>query len=86
MTPDPHGYLRLHRSLEFIALELEHLGSRQTAASVRAADAYFGGSPTEFLGEAAIALELLRASQELPPSLRAFVGSLADEIQNGLDQ
>lgn len=84
MTVDPSGYLRLHRSLRFLSEELAHVGQLDAQASIDRADAFFGGSPTEFLGESLLALQaLLNGSLELPPAMRAFVAGLAAEINEG---
>jgi hypothetical protein len=70
--------------MRFISEELAHAGQADAQASIDQADAFFGGSPTEFLGESLLALQALQnGSSELPQALRAFVAGLADEIAEG---
>ena len=87
MSPDPGGYLRLRRGLAFISQELREADERESAEVVERAIAFFGGSPTEFLGESSAALEaLLSGSGSLDPSLHAYVAALAAEIREGFDR
>ena len=82
---DPHGYVRLARSLDFVANELRHAGFDEGFVAIDRARAFRSGSPTEYLGEAALALDwVLRHSTKLSPSLVAFMSALAAELRAGL--
>jgi hypothetical protein len=60
--------------LTFIGQELREADEIDPAESVERVIAFSGGSPTEFLGESLIALEvLLGGPASLAPSLREFV-------------
>ena len=85
---DPHGYVRLKRSLDFIEGECVAAGEIALGDSVARAGRFFGaGSPSEFLGEASLALRgLVENPGRLPRSLVAFVESLAGEIREGFDR
>jgi hypothetical protein len=87
MSLDPGGYLRLRRALTFIGQELREADQIGPAERVERVVAFSGGSPTEFLGESLIALEvLLGGPASLAPSLREFVAALAAEIREGFDR
>lgn len=84
MAPDPNGYLRLRRALTFIAQELREAGETEPVEQVERAIAFFGGSPSEFLGESLIALEhVLGCPVAVAPSTHAFVDALASEMREG---
>ena len=83
-NPDPFGYMRLARGLEFLANEASAAGLEP--ASLRRARRFYLGSPTEFLDEALTAIEAILASRrELPPSIVGFAEGLASEIRRGFD-
>lgn len=83
-TSDPGGYLRLRRSLAFVAQELREANDVQPAEDIERAIAFFGGSPSEFLGESLISLDrLLDGPVSLSPSVGAFASALAAEIRAG---
>ena len=87
MGPDPGGYRRLRRALTFIGQELRETDETESAEDVERAIAFFGGSPTEFLGESLIALErVLGGPASLASSTRALAEALASEIREGLDR
>lgn len=81
------GALRLRRSLVFIGQELREAGDTNLAENIERAIAFFGGSPSEFLGESLIALEgLLGEPASIAPSMREFVSALATEIREGFER
>ena len=83
-SPDPHGYQRLFRSLEFIAKECREAGASAAARELERAMAFFGtGSASEYLGEASIALAVAARTEPLPPSVRAFASAVESEIRSG---
>lgn len=87
MSLDPGGYLWLRRALTFIGQELREAEETDRAEHIERAIAFFGGSPTEFLGESLIALEgLLSGPASLTPSMHAFVSALVAEIREGFDR
>jgi hypothetical protein len=79
---DPHGYRRLNQWLDGLSVRLAGLGLLEEAAAARRASQFFGGSPTEFLGESRIALRAIRA-QQLPADLRSEVDQVIDDIDEG---
>ena len=82
---DRSGYERLSRALDFLAVEVESAGL--DADALLAARRFYGGSPSEFLGEALIALEhLLTHASLLPTSVAAFADGLAAEIRTGFER
>ena len=82
---DPHGYGRLVRSLDFLVLEVRAAGVDPIGLVL--ARGFYGGSPTEFLGESLIALEALLSSSEMfAPSVVAFADALAQEIRLGFER
>ena len=82
-TADPHGYRLLDRSLAFIAAEVRHSGNEAVALEVDRAREYAIGSPSEFLGEARIALRLVAGLERAPRSIRRFAEELVAEIDEG---
>lgn len=87
MGPDPGGYLRLRRALTFIGQELRETDETESAEHIERAIAFFGGSPTEFLGESLIALErVLGGPVALAPPTRTLAEALASEIREGFDR
>lgn len=82
---DPLGYDRLARALDFLIVESGAAGV--DSQQIQLARRFYGGSPTEFLGESLIALEqLLAEGDDLPPSVQAFASSMAGEIRHGFEQ
>lgn len=82
---DALGYDRLIRSLDFLIVETEAAGV--DGGGLRAARGFFGGSPTEFLGETLLAIEALLPDRDaLAPSVTVFAETLADEIRQGFEQ
>lgn len=82
---DPHGYARLARSLDFLIVEVGEAGADSSGLS--AARRFYGGSPTEFFGEALLALEAtLNQADSLPSSVAAFANALAAEIRVGFQR
>jgi hypothetical protein len=85
---DPHGYLRLKRSLDFIKGECLAAGETELGEQVaRAARFAAAGSPSEFLGEASQALRsLVEKPGLISRSVVAFAESLDGEIREGFDR
>jgi hypothetical protein len=82
---EPDGYDRLARALDFLAVEVRAAGL--DPSNIEAASRFYGGSPTEFLGESLIALEaLMLDGAELPSSVRAFVRALISELRRAFDR
>lgn len=82
---DPHGYARLARGLDFLIVEVGEAGADSSGLSF--ARRFHSGSPTEFLGEALLALEAtLRQADSLPSSVAAFADALAAEIRVGFQR
>jgi len=82
---DPHGYARLARALDFLVLEAE--AAHIDPAGLNVARRFYGGSPSEFLGESLLALEaILMSLDRLPPSIDAFVEALVAEIRLGFER
>jgi hypothetical protein len=82
---DPHGYARLARSLDFLIVEVGEAGADSSGLSV--ARRFYGGSPSEFLGESLLALEAtLNQADSLPSSVAAFAHALAAEIRVGFQR
>lgn len=82
---DPHGYTRLARSLDFLIVEVSEAGAEPSGLSV--ARRFYGGSPSEFLGESLLALEAtLNQADSLPSSIVAFADALAAEIRVGFQR
>jgi hypothetical protein len=86
MSIDPHGYERPNRSLGFILGECQLAGDDVSTTSVASAMQFRSGSPSEFLGESQLALDLVANRASLPDSIRAFAGALADEIRQGFER
>jgi hypothetical protein len=85
MLADPSGHVRLRRSLGFIGDELRE--GNDLADGVERAIALSAGSPSEFPGDALLALErLVSEGPAVPPSLRAFAVAVAAEIRQGFDR
>jgi hypothetical protein len=83
---DPHGYDRLARALDFVAIEVRSAGL--DPSNIETARRFYGsGSPSEFLGESLVALEtLVLDGAELPSSVLAFVQAVIAEIRQGFDR
>ncbi len=82
---DSYGYDRLKRALDFLIVETRESGL--DPAQLEVARRFYGGSPTEFLGEALHALESLLSDREmLPPSVEAFAASITSEIRQGFER
>ncbi len=77
---DPYGYVRLYRSMKFIATECREFGDDQLAEHVEQAMRFSSGSPTEFLDEAERALKLVAGSHVLPTPTKTFASALSAEI------
>ena len=81
---DPHGYGRLNLKLSEFRLRLTALGEERYANLVRQAELYYGGSPTEFLGEARSALQaVLRGADDLPPEFVSAIREVVEAINEG---
>ena len=82
---DPHGYARLARSLDFLIVEVSEAKADSSGLSL--ARRFYGGSPSEFLGESLLALEAtLNQAELLPSSVVAFADALAAEIRLGFQR
>jgi len=82
---DPHGYARLARGLNFLVVEVE--AAKLDPTGLDHALQFYGGSPSEFLGESLLALEaVLTSLDQLPPSVGAFANALAAEIRLGFER
>jgi len=62
MTSDAHGYQELCSVLQRVEAELRQASDEATADTVATAQKFAIGSPSEFLGEARIALQSVLAS------------------------
>jgi hypothetical protein len=82
-SDDPHGYRRLYRALHDIEQRLLASGDVEGAGAVHSASMFYGGSPTEFLGEARLALQTIAAHEGLPDGLMSQVNGLIEEINEG---
>lgn len=87
MTEDPHGYARLQAELGVIAEHLDRLGHAEPADVIRSAMRFYAtGSPSEYVGEAKLALQAVLADgSSLPDELSARIAAQADLIQQGQD-
>lgn len=82
---DPHGYVRLARGLDFLIVEVSEADADSSGLSL--ARRFYGGSPSEFLGESLLALEAtLNQAESLPSSVVAFADALAAEIRLGFQR
>jgi len=88
MTPesnDPHGYDRLARGLDFLITEVN--AAQLDSSRLQHARRFYGGSPSELLGESLAALEAVMSTVDLlPPSVAAFAEALAQEIRVGFER
>jgi hypothetical protein len=81
---DPQGYRRLNQTLMEIEQRLLAAGDSSAAAAVHGATLFYGGgSPTEFLGEARLALRALADLQALPDDLQRRVRETILAIDEG---
>jgi hypothetical protein len=81
---DPHGYVRLREALLGFARELAAAGHDAESDNVRQAAAFYGGSPSEFLGESRSAmLAALASGQDLPGGIVQRMRTLVAEIDEG---
>lgn len=82
-TPDPYGYIALHRRLRFVSDECRAAGLSDAAATVERAMRFSVGSPSEFLHESEIALRPLVGMSELPDSVRRLCREVMRDIDRG---
>lgn len=83
-TTDPGGYRRLYDKLTEIQAELLAVGFDAAAKQVRLARGYYGGMPTEFLGETRIILRALLADElAIPQPVRSRIVWIVDQITEG---
>lgn len=81
---DPHGYQRMTDFLLRASAELGNLGLSEQAGKLEASTHWPSQSPTEFLGDAALAIsEVLADGESFPPSLRASLESAVEAIRQG---
>ena len=82
---DAHGYSRLVRGLDFLIVEASEANVDSSGLSL--ARRFYGGSPSEFLGESLLALEaIVNQAESLPSSVVAFADALAAEIRVGFQR
>ena len=83
-SDDPHGYMRLKRAMLGFAAELSGAGHVTESEQVEHAAAFYGGSPSEFLGESRAAMDaVLGSGLDLPAGLVQRMKSLVAEIDEG---
>jgi hypothetical protein len=76
--------MRLKRAMLGLATELSGLGHVTESEQVQRAAAFYGGSPSEFLGESRAAMRaVLGSGLDLPAGLVQRMESLIDEIDEG---
>lgn len=87
VTDDSHGYARLQQALEVIADQLDGLGQAELGDRIRSAMRFYGtGSPSEYVGEAKLALhDVVAGGSSLPGELRDTIAVQLDLIQQGHD-
>jgi len=84
VNPDPHGYRELASILRRVEDELRRASEEALADAVAEAVKFENGSPSEFLGEARIALkEILSASPNIGPITKALARDALEKIDEG---
>ena len=85
-TPDdPHGYLTLRRFLAEAAMRLAEAGFDDDASRVRIASEWVG-SPSELMGESALALKAAVRRDGLPSDLAADMNDALSAIRLGFQR
>jgi hypothetical protein len=84
VNPDPHGYRELASILRRVEEELRRTSEEALADAVAEAAKFENGSPSEFLGEARIALKkVLSVSGKVGAETRALAESTIERIDEG---
>jgi predicted alpha/beta hydrolase len=84
MRGDSHGYQELQQRLASISGQLRDLDRTDLALAVEHAAKFAGGSPSEFLGEARIALaQVLGSVPKAPKALCQLCQETIDRINAG---
>jgi hypothetical protein len=84
---DKYGYVKLKSTLENIADKLNKEGYDDLANEVLRASKFYGGMPSEFMGESWLALrKVLACKNELSSETFELAESLCKEIKLGFER
>lgn len=84
---DKYGYVRLKNTLEEIAEKLKEEKQDDLANDVLRASKFYGGMPSEFMGESGLALKsVLKNKKELSKETVKITENIYNEIVEGFEK
>lgn len=84
---DKYGYLKLKSTLEIIAEKLIQENQQALANEVARATKFYGGMPSEFMGESWLALKkILGNKQKLSDDTVILVEDIYKQIEKGFER